>query len=380
MLKRVLITCTCLVAGLLGAAEEPIDTIKVLIADGVQDPIVEVTGGYRIFNPATQRYIGSGLRGKRYVVEAKETGVKWGEEFPGVYQISIMPRKESTSIVVEGTPYQGAIHLYEIDNRISIVNEVPIEDYLKVTLSEHFREPKSAEVMNAVAIAARTHATYDAEKRKGAFWHVRADEVGYHHGASAPLSPSVAAAVDETQYMVMVAGDRPGHAFPAVWCENCAGTTVPYEVMYGTNGLEGLAGVEAPLALRDRAYVAWRVGVPQEWLARTARLNHISNMSLFVDPPSNKVYAMRLTDGERVQDISFLVLQEAVGPDKLRSSDFTAELKDGQVIFTGHGDGHGVGLCLYSSQYMARNGKNAADMLTAFYPGSRLVITDKAKR
>jgi SpoIID/LytB domain protein len=369
-----ILAATLLVTAQAYAADDKVETIKVLIADGVSNPQVEVTGGYRVFNPATQKYIGASLRGRGGSVEALDTGLKWREEYPAVYQISIIPRRDNHTIIVNGVQYEGSIHVYQVDGKVSIVNEVPVEDYLRITLSETFPRSLDPEVMAAVAIAARTRAQYEVDQRRDAFWHVRAEEVGYRGGLASTSSRTIDRAVSDTEYMVLYLGERPGHTFPAVWTEDCAGRTGSYELMFGAS-VHDLRPVDSPLARQHREEAAWRVAVPKEWLARTARLDGINTMSLYADPESKKVYAVRFSDGQRIQDINFFTLQRAIGPDKLRSSDFTAEMSQGQVVFQGYGEGHGVGLCLFTAQKMANNGANAAEILQVFYPGSQLEIT-----
>ena len=56
----------------------------------------------------------------------------------------------------------------------------------------------------------------------------------------------------------------------------------------------------------------------------------------------------------------------------LPSSNFTAKYKDGYFTFTAYGKGHGVGMSQYGAEYMAQNGKDYAEILAHFYPGTAL--------
>jgi stage II sporulation protein D len=44
------------------------------------------------------------------------------------------------------------------------------------------------------------------------------------------------------------------------------------------------------------------------------------------------------------------------------------------MIFEGKGYGHGVGLCQWSTQEMAREGKNYKEILSFFYPGTTIQL------
>ena len=99
--------------------------------------------------------ISSGLLGKRFMVHAIESGLKWGEEFPGLYQLYIQPRSEETSIFINGIQYNGNIAIYAVGNRINIVNDLDIESYVKSLLSVQLSTPMESEVMAAMAILAQ---------------------------------------------------------------------------------------------------------------------------------------------------------------------------------------------------------------------------------
>jgi stage II sporulation protein D len=44
-----------------------------------------------------------------------------------------------------------------------------------------------------------------------------------------------------------------------------------------------------------------------------------------------------------------------------------------EIQFVGQGFGHGVGMCQYGAQSMARSGANALLILRTYYPGAAVV-------
>lgn len=59
----------------------------------------------------------------------------------------------------------------------------------------------------------------------------------------------------------------------------------------------------------------------------------------------------------------------AIGTTIVRSTAFSVK-KDGDTIrFTGHGYGHGVGMCVIGAGRRARRGESMTDILKAYYPG-----------
>ena len=52
----------------------------------------------------------------------------------------------------------------------------------------------------------------------------------------------------------------------------------------------------------------------------------------------------------------------------LRSTDFTAEYRDGNLVFHVTGSGHGVGMSQYGANVMARDGADYTEILAHYYP------------
>ncbi len=57
---------------------------------------------------------------------------------------------------------------------------------------------------------------------------------------------------------------------------------------------------------------------------------------------------------------------------ELRSANFAMETKGGKVVFKTTGYGHGVGMCQYGANGMAKEGRNFRDILTYYYTGVKI--------
>ena len=98
----------------------------------------------------------------------------------------------------------------------------------------------------------------------------------------------------------------------------------------------------------------------------------MTGVDLYVTPQANKVYAVKITGETQVKDFDFTTFQRIVGTQKLRSNDFTIETKGDEIVFTGFGEGPGVGLCIYSAKAQAEKGEKAPQILEAFFPQTKL--------
>ena len=357
------------------ASEQPLKpkTIQVLLEKDASEALLEVKGPYYLLNPQDGSRIASGLLGKRFMVHEHGNGLKWGEEFPGIHQFIIKPRSSETSVFVNGIQYSGAIAVFGVAGAIHIVNEVGIEDYVKSMLTAQFPSPLEPEVLSSLAILMRTDSCFRAMKNQSCFWHVTAQDTGYQGCALVVPGSLIEKAVDTTKELILVNTKGETHnPFATTWTEHSAGKTIPYETMFRKDGSDVGIGVEAPHAEISRPESKWSYKIPKNSFATLLNLNQVQGIETFVDPASNKVYGIRVKEGKESQDLDFFSIQQILGKNNLLSSDFTVSLKDDQIIFSGFGKGHGVGLCLYSASSLAQNGENAVKILSKFFPDSKL--------
>lgn len=189
--------------------------VKVLIVHDKPSVLVEVKGKYRLYDPHTKSFFGPRALGKKRNVESTSSGIKWGEEFPGIYQILIVPDHDSTISLVDGVEYSGPLYIYDIGGSISIVNVMDSDDYLKKILALNQDEFKNLpeEALAAFVITARTDAMYRVLNSKSNFWNIDASQIGPDAKMINPSSELVQA-IDNTRNMVMSATDMPGNVKP----------------------------------------------------------------------------------------------------------------------------------------------------------------------
>jgi len=201
--------------------QKPADpkTIKVLVAKDKQGVLLEVKGKYQLFDPNKNEYLSTRFIGKRKYMQATREGLRWGEQFPDLYQIQIVPEKHATTTMIDGIEYRGTIYVYSVEGMISVVNEVDIEDYVSSVLANQIDEQLPGEALAALAIAGRTLALYQAENPQSQFWAVEAGAEGYQGAAVIHPASPVESAINRTFHMVMSqANDNNVIApVPSVW-------------------------------------------------------------------------------------------------------------------------------------------------------------------
>lgn len=185
------------------------DSLKILIVHDKPGVVLEVKGKYKIYDPKTGSNMGKGYVGKRKYIQPLNDGMKWGEEFPGVFQIMIMPDDKATTTIVDGIEYKGRIYVYDIGGSLSIVNDISFDEYVKTVLSSKLQQPLPEEALAAVAIAARTNAYFMKQNSRSDFWNVEAKQIGYQGYALSNPSSLIEQAVKSTHNMVMSAASSP---------------------------------------------------------------------------------------------------------------------------------------------------------------------------
>ncbi|MBS0652616.1 MAG: SpoIID/LytB domain-containing protein [Verrucomicrobia bacterium] len=343
-------------------------TIKVLISRQKDNVLLEVKGRYIVYDPVTGLEVGNGISTKRAQVVPCQEGIQWKELFPGISQIRIVPGDSQSTILVDGIEYRGCVELYDVNGKLNIVNEVDIERYLKSVMTTQFSQECDEEVMEAIAIIARTNAYYLVNRKPNAYFHVEAQEVGYQGHALTLQNLHLDKAINNTRHVVMTYQHQP---FAATWTKDSAGKTADYATIF-RKAITAPHGVASPYAAYERPKHGWSFAVSKQELARIAGAAKVTAIDLYQDKNSEKVYGVRIKEGEKAHDVDFFKLQNALGANRLRSNDFTVKLNGDQIVFNGYGEGHGVGLCLLGALSMAEHGANTQKILATFFPDTKL--------
>ncbi len=343
-------------------------TIKVLIGKQHEKVLLEAKGRFNVYNPLTALHLTNGAWTKKGWVKPSENGIVWGELIPGIFQIRLVPVDSLSSLLVNGIEYRGCVELYDIKGKLFIVNEVDVERYLKSVMTAQFQSEMDEEVMDAIAITARTHAYYLVHRKPTAYWHVDAKDVGYEGYAVTMQNLHVDRAIDNTRHMVMTYRDQP---FPAMLTKDSAGKTADFATVFRKD-VEAPQGVEAPFSAHDREKHRWTFSMSKQELAKALGTARVAEFDLYQDTASKKVYGARVKDGSQAHQFDFSKLQKALGNVRLKSNDFTVQVQGDQIVFKGFGEGSGVGLCLFSASAMADKGAKAPKILSSFFPDTKL--------
>jgi stage II sporulation protein D len=300
-----------------------------------------------------------------------------------------------------GRWYRGTFRIYKgKPSGLTLVNEVPLEDYLRGVLPEEIGKPPETdfEAVKAQAVAARSYTlSYLGRRADLGFdlWATVEDQV---YGGTARENAQSNRAVEATRGEILLSDDAP---IRALYSSACGGRTSNVEDVWPwpwtpylrsvrdaeDDRLTGYCSLSANYRWREEwrvdAFVAMlRKYAPVEGASVSALDGQLLDVRVESRSRSGRVreVVVATTDGECVLrgDRVRWSLRRPGGEAILRSSFIkigVLRAADGaplKVVATGAGNGHGIGMCQWGAMGMARAGKKYQEILRHYYKETRL--------
>jgi len=328
---------------------------------------------------------------------------------------------------IDSRDYRGKLKLVLNQNKSSFdaVNLIPLEPYLAGVVGAEMPRWWKPEALKAQAIAARTYCLY-IKKRFGQnrHWDVTKTAGNQVYLGLAGESAQIWRAVNATlgRLLVCQADDQSGQnqtikdlqgtdyvLFPAYYCSVCGGHSENSQNVFGGNWFEPLAGAPCPYCKKvaRAAYLSWRAEFDYDdscarLQKKYQKLKSLGKIARIV-PAAGSDYQVKTR--KRTSTLSRLTMIKLVGStgktEMLRAEDFRLAIdpsgnklkstictitidrirtkKTGSakqkktLLITGTGFGHGVGMCQHGAQAMAKRKKNALQILSHYYPNSKII-------
>ena len=295
---------------------------------------------------------------------------------------------------LNGKDYRGKLKLIvnPDGNSFDAINMVPPEPYLAGVVGAEMPGYWEPEALKAQAITARTYCFY-IKKRFGANreWDMKQTAAHQVYRGLSAESSQIWQAVNETKGQIISCKHSDGNEdiFPAYYSSTCGGHTENSKNVFG-DSYETLIGVPCPYCqdVAKPKFFFWpmiqfdKTDVTARLLERYSKLKQLGEII--------KVTVASQSDYGQYSRLTKIKLLGSTGKsDFLRAEDFRlaidrtgrklrstmcqiVELDDKWAFFSGRGWGHGVGMCQCGAQGMARNGKNTQQILSYYYPGSKI--------
>ena len=249
------------------------------------------------------------------------------------------------------------------------VTTLPIDVYVaRVVAGEAARDSRPA-ALEALAITVRTYALANRSRHRAEGFDL-CDQTHCQVVRTATAATTHAADATSGKFLV-----RDGAPASIYYTASCGGRTERPSAVW--------PGAEDPpfLPIRDDdacdGAPAWSAEIADADLARALgaagfRGRRLEEMKIISRTSSGRVARLQLR-GLTPPEISGQDLRVAVGRtlgwQYIKSTAFELRRQGDAYRFTGHGSGHGVGMCVIGSARLAERGETAAQILARYFPG-----------
>jgi stage II sporulation protein D len=366
--------------------------VRVLLYDKIQLCKLTSSAGFSVKDSMMREKEQFPTDGKSLEISVVSGFVKIGERLFG--NGCVIEPAYSSLLNINDKPYRGIVKIFtSADGKtFRVINELGIEEYLAGVVGAEMPSYWGAEALKAQTIAARTYCLYTKNRfAANRQWDVKRTQANQVYRGVSAETATVKRAVTLTRSMVLTCKHRDltTGIFPTYYSSTCGGHT---ESSYNTFGeyFPPLTGAPCPYCKKTSQsnYLAWGpvkftdAEITKKVLARYPDLSHLQKIELIevskmseYNRGQGRVATFKLTgkDGKNgyLKGEDLRLTLDPTGK-KLKSTYCKITKGSGGYTFTGKGFGHGVGMCQYGAQAMAREGKDYKQILKFYYPTAKI--------
>jgi stage II sporulation protein D (peptidoglycan lytic transglycosylase) len=268
-------------------------------------------------------------------------------------------------LLVMGTKYTGNITVWKGAGGLYVVNEIPLEDYVKDVVAVEVSPNWDKEALKAQAVVTRTYAVYQKMTNGNAIYDIASSVLHQVYKGNNP-DPRVSSAVEETKDEVLTFDGKPIAAF---YHSTSGGKTENPEEVFGKS-YPYLHSVETDCSLSP--YATWERSIPAAEIEKALNITGIKQIMIKSFTSTNRVKQLDIVHSSGTTTVNATDLRKALGWSRLPSTNFSIAGDGNPFVLEGKGYGHGVGLCQWSTLRMAREGSTYREILSFFYPGTSI--------
>ncbi|HQU12750.1 MAG TPA: SpoIID/LytB domain-containing protein, partial [Thermodesulfobacteriota bacterium] len=268
----------------------------------------------------------------------------------------------------------GRVRLLARRGDLLAVAVVPLEAYVAAVLSREAPRRFHPEALAALAVAVRTYAAGAAAKPRDPAY----DVVGSVEDQVFDGMDGVAAvfreAADRTRGLVVL---YRGELARTVYHSTCGGRTESAEYAWGKD----IPYLRSQLCddCADSPVYRWEYrmsGVEGRRVARELGVPPGKDLRIAVTgrTPTGRAIRVRVSSGGVSRELQAAEFRKAAGYARVRSLKMEIVAAAGEWRITGEGWGHGVGMCQFGANGMARRGAGFREILARYYPGTDISV------
>lgn len=371
MVKKIALICI-VTAAVIAPAFAAGEAVRVSIVQNAVSVSLRVKGRFEVRDMDNNRSIYKSKNLKKALVGVSDNRINFPRIGRGVSRSLQITPLSTGYVSVNKRIYRGKINLIAGDGRLLVVNELSLEDYLRGVINNEVAHYWPMEALKAQAIIARTYALYQKQFTKNKYFDLTNDVYSQVYGGRTAERWRTNRAVDLTRAKILT---FQGNLFPAYYHATCAGKTEDALELWKVD-LPPLKGVVCGFCA-DSPHFRWQARLAIEemkdkLLKKGFAVDDISEIEITRLTASGRVSALKMQGKNTVIEITAKDFRQALGPDVIRSLNFTIRIISGIAYIDGLGWGHGVGLCQWGMYRMAEDGYKHMQILEYYFPQSKL--------
>ncbi len=279
--------------------------------------------------------------------------------------IKLITPKQDTRI------YQGNLNVIVYNNQLEIINQIAMPDYLAGVVEAESGPNEVNEYYKNQATICRTYALKNVEKHKNEGFHLCDGVHCQAYKGKSTKNKIIPEAVKKTKDLVIVDSDN--QLITAVFSANCGGQTNNSEDVW-TSPLPYLRSITDTFCI-DQRQAFWTKKIEFNTWKSFLKDNSITiedtlsiDSLIFSQPKRQKSYLANN------QSIKLTTLRYGL---KLRSTFFSIKPDGSNLILSGRGYGHGVGMCQEGAMNMAKKGYSFDKIIKYYYTGVKIIPLSK---
>jgi stage II sporulation protein D len=270
-------------------------------------------------------------------------------------------------LLVMGTRYTGNIDIWKGKNGLYIINELPLESYIKDVVAAEVSADWDMEALKAQAVVSRTYAVFQKRMNGDSLYHIASSVLDQVYKGNNP-DERINTAVDQTKGEILTYEGKPIQAF---YHSTSDGSTENPEEVFGKS-YPYLKSVESTSSISP--YSVWERKIKLAEIEEALNIPGIKKIAIKSYTSAKRVKELLITAKSGTSAIIATDFRKALGWSRLPSTNFTLTIDGDSAYFEGKGYGHGVGLCQWCALSMARGGKNYREIISYFYPGTTIQL------
>jgi stage II sporulation protein D (peptidoglycan lytic transglycosylase) len=266
----------------------------------------------------------------------------------------------------------GDVHLVRRGMGFLVINRVDIEEYVKGVVPAEVSSTWHPEMLKAQAVAARTYALYQQMLSATRDYDVASTVQDQVYRGKDGIDVGILRAVEDTRGLVVTYQDAPIYA---AFSSTAAGLTEDAMNVWSKE-YPYLKGVECPFDLAS-PYYQWKSSFKIDTLEQSLRQQGFSVGTIATIAPlsfsrGGRVAKLRILHSGGELILRGEELRKVVGYAIIPSTQFAIESIGQDVVLSGFGAGHAVGMCQWGAKELAELGYSFSTILQYYYPGTEL--------